>query len=455
MAARAGIEYRANGTDLRLGLLHAADRTVAERRNSSTLLEAGATRSFLGNRLELDLATAFALGQSASVDFPARHRLGARYQVTPDVALVGSYEIARGDKVDARTARVGFDVKPWAGARLTTGFGQQAIQEYGRRAFAAYGLAQSLPLSPRWSIDATLDGNKTLHGIDAREVVNPRHPVASGGYVGDGSLITEDFTAATLGATYRAELWSATARGERRWADSGNRTGATFGLLRQLGDGEVLGGLASWTRATAPAGLETEAINIAVSGARRPSRSQFALFGKVEYRADQVRNAVAGVSGPVFGAPLTVTGNARSRRLVGSVSIDWAPYGRDEAGLFQRDEIGLFIGTRYVFDRIDGQDLGGLSTMIGLDARIGIGERFELGVTGTVRGQLSRGTFAYAAGPSVGVRLARNLLVQGGWNVLGFADRDFAAARATRQGPFVSARLKFDQHSLAFLGLGK
>ena len=83
------------------------------------------------------------------------------------------------------TARVGFDVKPWAGARLVSAVASQDIVEYGRRAYAAYGLAQSFPVSPRLSIDATVDGERTIGGIDASRIVNPAHPVASGGYVGD------------------------------------------------------------------------------------------------------------------------------------------------------------------------------------------------------------------------------------------------------------------------------
>ena len=43
---------------------------------------------------------------------------------------------------------------------------------------------------------------------------------------------------------------------------------------------------------------------------------------------------------------------------------------------------------------------------------------------------------------------------QVGWNVVGFHDRDFSEDRYTRSGPYVTMRLKFDQLSLAGLGLG-
>ena len=139
-------------------------------------------------------------GKSESIDFPARHKLGARLAVTDDVTLVGAYEIADGDTIDARTARIGFDLKPWTGGRLTSSVNQQDIDEYGPRTFAAYGLAQSLPISTKMTVDFTLDGNKTLGGIDATRVLNPLQPVASGGFIGADGALTEDFTAMTAGA---------------------------------------------------------------------------------------------------------------------------------------------------------------------------------------------------------------------------------------------------------------
>jgi hypothetical protein len=107
--------------------------------------------------------------------------------VTSDVALVGSYEIADGKTIDARTARLGFDLQPWAGARIALAGNLQNIAEYGPRTFAAFGLSQSFVIDEHWSVDLTLDSNKTLAGIDPSRVLNPEHPVASGGFIGGGS----------------------------------------------------------------------------------------------------------------------------------------------------------------------------------------------------------------------------------------------------------------------------
>src|SRR3546814_6606780 len=112
----------------------------------------------MGKRLELDAQTEFALGGAdASIDFPTRHRLGARFAINRDVNLVGSYEIADGDTIKARTARLGFDLTPWAGARLLATATQQDIGEYGPRSFAAYGLSQSLKLGEYCAVAVSVD----------------------------------------------------------------------------------------------------------------------------------------------------------------------------------------------------------------------------------------------------------------------------------------------------------
>src|SRR3989344_337715 len=117
-AARALGEYDNGTTVARAGLTHADDRLSDGTGNTSNIEQFGASQRLFEKRLELDAQTEFALGgKDASVDFPTRHRLGARFAVTRDVNLVGSYEIADGDTIKARTARLGFDLAPWAGAR--------------------------------------------------------------------------------------------------------------------------------------------------------------------------------------------------------------------------------------------------------------------------------------------------------------------------------------------------
>ncbi len=451
-AARALIEYRRPDLVGRAGFTFADDRLADGRSARSTLLTLGATKRLLDNKLEIDGQTEIPLGQSESVDFPARHRLSARYAVTSAIQLVGAYEIADGENVDARTARLGFDVQPWAGARISLSGNFQHIAEYGPRSFAAFGLSQSLALDEHWSIDASIDSNKTLGGIDLARVLNPLHPVASGGFVGGSAgTITEDFTALTAGATYRADRWSVTGRAEYRAGDQGDRYGLTAAALRQMGEGEAIGGALNWFTANSADGAETRTANLQLSWAHRPAGSRWSWLEKFELREDRVTGAVAGRPGPI-GIPLAIDGDARSRRLVNALSINYSAQGVQSSG---RSEISFFWGSRYVSEKLGNEDIGGWSNVVGADFRFDLSDAIDVGLAGTVRGGLDGDSFAWSAGPSLGFTPFENGWLSVGWNLVGFHDRDFEEARYTRSGPYVTMRFKFDQLSLESLGIGR
>jgi len=452
IAGRGLVEYRGRDLSARAGLTFADDRLADGREAQSTILQLGATKRLFANRLELDAQTEIPLGgQDESIDLPARHRVSARYAVTSDVQLVGSYEIADGRHVDARTARIGFDLKPWTGARIALTGNIQDIAEYGPRSFAAFGLSQSLVLDAHWSVDLSLDANRTLGGIDQARVLNPLHPVASGGFLRGGAL-TEDFTAVTAGATYRTDKWSLTGRAEYRAGDQGDRYGITAAALRQIGEGSALGGAFSWFVANSESGTETRATSLQLSWAHRPAASRWSWLEKLELREDGVTAAVAGAPGPI-GIPLTINGNARSRRVVNALSINFSPDGGHERP--GRSEYSLFWGSRYVADRFGDDDIEGWSNLVGADFRFDVSDTIDVGGAFTVRGGLGARSFAYSGGPSIGITPFENGWLSVGWNIIGFHDRDFAEARYTRNGPYLTMRVKFDQLSLQGLGLGR
>lgn len=456
-AAQLAVGYRSQTADLKLGIAHFADRLADGSHNRSTLLEGGATKRTMGNRLELSATTSLALDGPESVDLPSRHRLEARYAITPAARLVAAYEIADGKTIDARTVRGGVELTPWNGGRVVTSLGRQGIGEYGSRSFAAYGLAQTLQVSSTLTVDATVDGNRTLNATPGlADIVNPAQPVANGGPIGQDGTLFENFTAATLGAAWRQDRWSATVRGERRDGEFADRTGASFGAIRQLGEGSVVGAGMTWTRAEAKGGASSEIIDAALAMAHRPDDSAFAMLGKLEFRSDKVSGAVAGETGPAGRTALLIDGDARSRRLIASVSTNLSPQGTDRDGqTVRRDEFGLFLAARYNFDRYEGFNLKGFTGLVGLDARIGIGDRFEIGGVATVRSNLTDDVTSFAFGPQIGMVPATGMLVTIGYNIAGFRDEDFSASRYTDKGVFVAVRAKFDADSFAFLGLGR
>ncbi|MBA4748749.1 MAG: hypothetical protein H2056_08550 [Sphingopyxis sp.] len=463
-AARVLAEYDGGTTRGRVGLIHADDRLSSGDRNRSTLLQLGVTQQLFSQKLELDAQTEFALGDDdASVDFPTTHRLGARWKLLPDVNLVGSYEIADGDTVRARTARLGFDLAPWAGGRLLATANQQDISEYGPRSFAAYGLAQSLKLSERLTVDLSVDGNRTLGGISAGDIVNPGQPVAVGGFLGNAGQITEDFVAISTGATYRDDIWTMTGRAEYRDGELANRYGVQIGALRQLGEGRALGALASWTKASGALGTaSTESAQFELSWAHRPAESTLSWLNKTELRFDAVRNAVAGAPGPIGGPALTVSGNVESVRAINSLSVNWTPLadrgarrrpGSDARRWVEVGEFGFFWGTRYSSDRFGTDDVKGWSNLLGADARFTISDIADIGASASVRISTGGDTVSYAGGPTLTLAPFKNANLTLGYNFAGFRDRDFEAERFSRSGAYVTFKLKFDQTSFQALGL--
>jgi len=453
-AGTAELEYRTDGTSFRAGMVYANDRLSDGTVNESTLVRLGATQRLLDGKLELDAQTEFALGgQDESIDFPARHSFSARYAVTEDIKIIGTYEIADGENIDARTARIGVDVSPWNGARIVSSMNQQEITEYGPRTFAAYGLTQSIPVGDKWTVDFSLDGNETLGGFDRSDVINDRQPVASGGFLGNDATLTEDFVAVTAGATYRNADWSWTSRAEYRDGDTSTRYGLTTALLRQIGEGSALGALASIFVARDQTGVSTRVIEAEASWAHRPADSQWSWLQKLEFREDRVRNAVAGASGPIGGAPLLVNGDVTSRRIIHSLSVNYTPMDSQDGLFTEAGEYSLFWGSRYVFDRFGQDDVEGWSNVVGADMKFDLSDTLDIGAQGTARVGNDFDSVAYSGGPTVGLTPFKNAYISVGYNVVGFADRDFEKSRYTRDGPFITFRLKFDQQSLGSLGL--
>lgn len=454
-AIETGVTYRSEHTEARVGVTAFQDRLSDGSLANSTVLEGGLTRRFLENRLEISGSAQLAIGRSESTDLPSRYEAGIRYALSPSVKLTSKYEIAEGEVVRARTARAGLEVTPWDGGRVLGTIGQQDIAEAGKRSFATFGLTQSMPLSANVTIDATLDSARTIGGFDVARLVNVKQPASSGGLIGESGALTEDFTAVTFGATWRKDRWAATARGEYRDGALADRTGLTIGLIRQLGEGNAVGAGMTWTRATASAGQSSEVLDAAISAAIRPAGSAFAALTKFEYRSDAVTGASLGEAGAAGRSAVIVDGDAKARRLIGSISANWSPKGSSAASSAHQTEIGLFAAIRQSFDQYDSIDLKGTSLLGGLDLRVNIASRIEIGGQATVRHSVSSGTTSFAVGPQIGVTVAKNVLLTAGYNVTGFRDRDFSDSRTTSRGMFAAIRMKFDASLLNSVGLAR
>lgn len=450
IAADVRMEYRRMTGTLFLGGQLADDTGVDGQDRQSRLLTAGGTRTLLGGKLDLSGQTQLALGgRNDSVDFPVRDQLTAGYRVVPGIRLLAGYEIAHGDAFTARTARIGFDVAPWTGAKLTSTLNQQAIGENGRRTFAQYGLAQSLPLGQRWTVDATLDANSTISGaIPQGAVINAFQPVASGGYIGPDQT-NGGFVATTLGATYRAARWSWTGRIEYRDSDASTRFGLTSSLLRSLGAGQTLASAVRAYRLEDRSGAVATSATADLALALRPLGSRWSLLERLEAIHD---GADAGFTDTnALGVPAFGAGDQVTTRLIDDLAVAYRT-GRD--GEPHRFEATVYVGAKYVRGRFADDLYDGFITVTGFDLRRNVARRFDIGVQGSVEHAWDRAATSFSAGPTIGASPGGNIWMTVGYNAAGYRDRDFEADRYTRSGPYVTLRVKFDQVSLASMARG-
>ena len=145
-------------------------------------------------------------------------------------------------------------------------------------------------------------------------MLNPLHPVASGGFIGNGDILSEDFVAVTTGATYRADRWSLTGRAEYRAGSRDDRYGFTAAALRQIGEGSALGAAANWFTAKSENGAEQHA-NCRFLAHRR--RRAAVLVDLVEVREDRATGRSAACR-----ADRTAR-QSQWRRALGSIVKPW------------------------------------------------------------------------------------------------------------------------------------
>ncbi len=439
----ASLEYQRNGLRLGAGLKSANDAAENGETRRSDLLTLSATKEFFNRRLQINVSSDFALGDAESLDFPVRRRLGAAYEVREGLRLLASREIIEGVDYKAAITGAGVEVAPWKGARLTSALNQQTLSAFGPRTYVQMGLAQTVNLKGGWTLDATMDSAKTLAGQTPYQ--NTQNDRAVG-----AALATEDFTAVSLGAAYRADRWSWNGRVEARRGDRTDSWAVRAAYLRQLREGVTAALTVRADETVTDTGAVSRGAEVAGSVAWRPLDSRWAVLDKLEFRKEEAQGVVQGTGVAGFGP--TARGEGVTSKVINNLAVNFdSDRGDHKPGAVQAS---LYHGVKVVRGRYDGDVRTNVVQVIGAEARLDLTRKIDLGVNLSVRHAGKGGGTAYAIGPSVGVSPAENTWISVGYNVVGYHDPDFAAAGYSRKGFYVTARVKFDQNTFANLGSG-
>lgn len=437
----AKVDYLApGGLRLGAGVKAAHDTPETGEAVKSDLLTLSASRDFLNRRLQLTASSDFALGDAESLDFPVRRRVGASFEVREGVRLLASRETVEGVGYKAAILGGGVELSPWKGARLTSALNRQDLSAFGPRTYARLGLAQSVNLKGGWTVDASIDSAKTLAGKA------PTPNTVSDRAIGAG-LATEDFTAVSLGAAYRAERWSWNGRVEARRGDVADSWAVRTAFLRQLREGVTAAVTVRADETKTATGAVSKGAEVAGSIAWRPLDSKWSVLDKLEVRREEARGITQGAAAAGYGP--TARADGVSSKVINNLAVNFdSDRGDHERWAVQAS---LYHGAKLVRGRFDGEVQTNLVQVIGAEARLDLTRKIDLGVNLSLRHAGKGGGTAYAIGPSVGISPADNTWISVGYNVVGYHDPDFEAAGYSRKGFYVTARVKFDQNTFAGL----
>jgi uncharacterized repeat protein (TIGR01451 family) len=437
----AKVDYLApGGLRLGAGVKAAHDTPETGEAVRSDLLTLSASRDFLNRRLQLTAASDFALGDAESLDFPVRRRVGATFEVREGVRLLASRETVEGVGYKAAVLGGGVELSPWKGARLTSALNRQDLSAFGPRTYARLGLAQSIQLKGGWSVDASIDSANTVSG--RAPIPNTISDKATG-----AGLATEDFTAVSLGAAYRAERWNWNGRVEARRGDVADSWAVRTAYLRQLREGVTAALTVRADQTKTTTGAISKGAEVAGSIAWRPLDSKWSVLDKLEVRREEARGITQGAAAAGYGP--TARADGVSSKVINNLAVNFdSDRGDHERWAVQAS---LYHGAKLVRGRFDGEVRTNLVQVIGAEARIDLSRKIDLGVNLSLRHAGQRGGTAYAIGPSVGVSMAENTWISVGYNVVGYHDPDFEAAGYSRKGFYITARVKFDQNTFAGL----
>lgn len=437
----AKVDYAASG-GLRLGagVKAAHDTPETGEAVKSDLLTLSASHDFLNRRLQLTAASDFALGDAESLDFPVRRRVGAAFEVREGVRVLASRETVEGVGYKAAILGGGVELAPWKGARLTSALNRQDLAAFGPRTYARLGLAQSVQLKGGWSADASIDSAKTLSGV------TPSPNALDGKAVGAG-LATEDFTAVSLGAAYRADRWSWNGRVEARRGDVANSWAVRAAYLRQLREGVTAALMVRADETKTATGALSKGAEVAGSVAWRPLDGRWSVLDKLEVRREEARGVTQGAAAAGYGP--TARADGVSSKVINNLAVNFdSDRGDHDRWAVQAS---LYHGAKLVRGRFDGEARTNLVQVVGAEVRLDLSRKIDLGVNLSLRHAGKDGGTAYAIGPSVGISVAENSWISVGYNLVGYHDPDFEAAGYSRKGFYVTARVKFDQNTFAGL----
>ena len=352
----------------------------------------------------------------ASTFFPKRTTVGLDKQLFDGLTLNLRHEIQEGDNASSANTVVGLTAQPWTGSTITLS-ADAITQDSGQNIGATLGVDQQVRLTEKWTGSFGMTRRQELASdgeIDPIEDIVP-----------DAALspleVDQNFTSLYVGAGYRGDHTTGSARYEVRKSETGTRHTGVAGAARQVSERLSFAGAARIEDENNIDTPDRRSIDARLGTAWRPRDNGVIVFHRLDVKSD------------------TVAGELESFKIVNNLAVN--------AQIAERMQLSLNHGVKYSRFAADDISLSGITQLIGVESRYDLTEYFDVGFRGSALISHNAGTIEYAYGPSLGVSPVKNVWLSAGYNVAGFSDDDFAGAEFTDKGPYVQLRIKFDQDS--------
>ncbi|MCK5237658.1 MAG: OmpA family protein, partial [Deltaproteobacteria bacterium] len=414
--AEAKASYRNTGYSGFVGLRRAVDLFKGFDDKVSTQLMLGGTLDVLKGKVKLKLQHDQSIfGANENADYPTRTTFGVDYIINNYVTLFGVQEFTYGKDKESNSTRAGFRSTPWRGSDVTSSVGRQ-FNENGERVFTNTGLRQAYNISEKFSLNGSFEKSDTIKDLNA-----PKHNLN----VPSSSADPDDFTAISLGASYKAIDWGLSARVDYRVSPLQIKRTIFAGVYGEVREG--LGVTFSYLEGRVENEVQPDShnINVRVGTVYRPLFGKWTLLDKFDYVLHEDSNTAMEFA---------------EKKLVNNLNVNYK--------LNRETQIAFQYGSRYVVDHIDGIEFEGYTDLMGVEARRDLTNNFDIGLYASLLRTFETGVTDHRVGASFGYSFATNMWLSLGYNIAGFEDEDFSNGDYTSKGPFIRFRLKFDQNSL-------
>ncbi|MEL6859404.1 MAG: hypothetical protein AAFO74_13535 [Pseudomonadota bacterium] len=403
----------------------------------SVLLLAGLRKTFVDRGLTISATWeepvyAGGANDDESTLFPGRAVFGIDKTIGARATANVRHEVTNGANASGQNTIAGITWEPRGGTQVRAAT-DMLTNDSGRRIGATVGVDQVWQVNDAWTLSGGLARRASVDGTDETLDVTPDEAVSP---LEDGvrSALTLDdqYASGYVGAAFQTDTMAASARMEARESTSGTRLVAVLGGAREITKTLSFSGAAQHRSENLTGRgdrVETEA---RLGAAWRPRGEGPVVFNRLDV------------------GHLREEGIQDRTKIVNNFAAN--------AMVSDQTQVSVYHGIKYVETDFEGARADSVTQLVGGEVRHDLSPKVDLGFQTTWASGSASSTSAWSYGPSVGVTPKENIWVSVGWNVAGFDDEDFEAARYKQQGPYLKLRAKFDQNTakglLKSLGLG-